>query len=139
MTSSEATTAQGIQSGIVESHDSPENSKFGFLVFLLSESVIFLSFFAGYIIYKTTTPDWLPAGVTGLETHDPAINTVVLVSSSFVIYVAERYLHDKKLWGFRAFLLLTMAMGAYFLYGQAVEWQGLPFSFTSGLYGGTFY
>jgi cytochrome c oxidase subunit III len=121
MTSSEATTAQGIETGIVESHDSAENSKFGFLVFLLSESVIFLSFFAGYITYKTT------------------INTVVLVSSSFVIYVAERFLHDKKLWGFRAFLLLTMVMGAYFLYGQAVEWQGLPFGFTSGVYGGTFY
>jgi cytochrome c oxidase subunit III len=139
MTSSEATTAQGIETGIVESHDSAENSKFGFLVFLLSESVIFLSFFAGYITYKTTVTDWLPAGVTGLETRDPAINTVVLVSSSFVIYVAERFLHDKKLWGFRAFLLLTMVMGAYFLYGQAVEWQGLPFGFTSGVYGGTFY
>jgi cytochrome c oxidase subunit 3 len=122
-----------------QAHDEAGNSKFGFVVFLLSESVIFLSFFAGYIIYKTTTLDWYPPGVTGLETKDPAINTIVLVSSSFVIYVAERYLHDKKLWGFRLFLLATMAMGGYFLYGQAVEWAGLPFGITSGLFGGTFY
>jgi cytochrome c oxidase subunit 3 len=122
-----------------QAHDEAGNSKFGFIVFLLSESVIFLSFFAGYIIYKTTTTDWYPPGVTGLETKDPAINTIVLVSSSFVIYVAERYLHDKKVWGFRLFLLLTMAMGGYFLFGQAVEWAGLPFGITSGLFGGTFY
>lgn len=137
----EKAIAQDLEASVrhEQAHDEAGNSKFGFIVFLLSESVIFLSFFAGYIVYKTTTADWYPADITGLETHDPAINTVILVSSSFVIYVAERYLHDQKLWGFRLFLLATMAMGSYFLYGQAVEWRGLPFGFTSGLFGGTFY
>jgi cytochrome c oxidase subunit III len=120
-------------------HDEAGNSMFGFIIFLLSESVIFLSFFAGYIIYKTTMADWLPPGVEGLEVRDPAINTVVLVSSSFVIYIAERFLHKENLWGFRFFWLLTMAMGSYFLYGQAVEWMSLEFGFTSGVFGGTFY
>ncbi|VEP12866.1 Cytochrome c oxidase subunit 3 [Hyella patelloides LEGE 07179] len=120
-------------------HDEAGNSMFGFIVFLLSESVIFLSFFAGYIVYKTTASNWLPSGVEGLEVRDPAINTIVLVSSSFVIYISERYLHDKNLWGFRFFWLLTMAMGSYFLYGQAVEWQSLQFGFSSGVFGGTFY
>ncbi|MEL6162314.1 MAG: cytochrome c oxidase subunit 3, partial [Cyanobacteria bacterium J06628_3] len=67
-------------------HDEEANSMFGFVAFLLSESVIFISFFAGYIVYKTTTVDWLPPGVEGLEVREPAINTVILVSSSFVIY-----------------------------------------------------
>jgi len=120
-------------------HDEAGNSMFGFIVFLISESVIFLSFFAGYIGYKLMTPNWLPPGVEGLEVRDPAINTVILVSSSFVIYVAERYLHSKNLWGFRFFLLATILMGTYFLYGQAVEWQSLKFGFTSGVFGGTFY
>ena len=120
-------------------HDEAGNSLFGFLIFLLSESVIFLSFFAGYIVYKMTAVDWLPLGVEGLEVREPAINTVVLVSSSFVIYLAERYLHQENLWGFRAFWLLTMAMGSYFLYGQAVEWRSLEFGFTDGVFGGTFY
>jgi cytochrome c oxidase subunit III len=121
------------------SHDEAGNSMFGFIVFLISESVIFLSFFIGYIVYKTSVTDWLPPGVTGLEIKEPAINTVVLVSSSFVIYVAERYLHDKNLWGFRLFWLTTMIMGSYFLYGQAVEWSNLSFGFTDGVFGGTFY
>jgi cytochrome c oxidase subunit III len=120
-------------------HDEEGNSMFGFIVFLLSESVIFLSFFAGYIVYKTTTFDWLPSGVEGLEVREPAINTVILVSSSFVIYFAERALKNDNIWGFRLFLLLTMAMGSYFLYGQAVEWNSLEFGFTSGTFGGTFY
>ena len=137
----EQAIAQSVEAEVrhAQEHDEAGNSKFGFIVFLLSESVIFISFFIGYYIFKTTTPDWYPAGVTGLETHEPTINTIVLVSSSFVIFVAERYLHDKKLWGFRFFLIATMLMGGYFLYGQAVEWRGLPFSYQSGLFGGMFY
>jgi cytochrome c oxidase subunit III len=137
----ERAIAQNIEADVrhTQAHDAAGNSKFGFIVFLLSESVIFLSFFTGYIVYKTQAIDWYPPGVSGLETHDPRINTIVLVSSSFVIYVAERYLHDKKLWGFRLFLLITMGMGAYFLYGQAVEWRSLPFTYQSGLFGGMFY
>ena len=116
-----------------------DHRMFGFIIFLLSESVIFLSFFTGYIVYKLAMTDWFPAGVEGLEVREPFINTVVLVSSSFVIYLAERFLHKENLWGFRAFWLLTMAMGSFFLYGQAVEWMSLPFGFTDGRFGGTFY
>ncbi|MEM1426474.1 MAG: heme-copper oxidase subunit III [Cyanobacteria bacterium P01_H01_bin.130] len=122
-----------------EVHEEEDHRLFGFVVFLLSESVIFFSLFVGYIVYKTSLTDWLPAGVEGLEVREPLINTVVLVSSSFVIYFAERFLHKDNLWGFRAFWLLTMAMGSFFLYGQAVEWMGLPFGVTSGVFGGTFY
>lgn len=137
----ERIAAQAVEAEVrhTQEHDEAGNSKFGFIVFLLSESIIFISFFVGYTLYKTSLTDWYPAGVTGLETHEPLINTIVLVSSSFVIYVAERYLHDQKLWGFRLFLLITMAMGSYFLFGQAVEWQSLPFSYRSGQFGSLFY
>ncbi|MEA5509823.1 heme-copper oxidase subunit III [Crocosphaera sp. UHCC 0190] len=137
-------SSEQLQEGIGEhghghEHDAEGNSLFAFIVFLLSESIIFLSFFTGYIVYKTTTIDWLPAGVTGLEIKEPAINTVVLVSSSFVIYIAEQFLERRQLWGFRIFLLATIAMGSYFLVGQAIEWHGLEFGFTSGVFGGMFY
>ena len=111
----------------------------GFVIFLLSESVIFLAFFAGYAVLKLTTPQWLPDGFEGLDMRMPLINTVVLVSSSFVAYVAERCLHRRNLWGFRGVWLLTMAMGAYFVVGQAVEWSELSFSLGSGVFGGLFY
>ena len=111
----------------------------GFIIFLCSESIIFLAFFIGYALLKITSPEWLPDGVEGLETRMPLINTVILVSSSFVAYFAERYLHKENLLGFRAMWLLTMAMGSYFVYGQYVEWSELKFGLCSGVFGGTFY
>jgi cytochrome c oxidase subunit 3 len=111
----------------------------GFIIFLCSESVIFLAFFSGYALLKLSALNWLPAGVEGLEWRTPLLNTVVLVSSSGTIVLAEYFKAKEKIWLFRGFWLLTMAMGSYFLYGQAVEWGGLQFGFTSGTYGGTFY
>jgi len=111
----------------------------GFIIFLCSESVIFLAFFSGYAILKLSALNWLPAGVDGLEWRTPLINTAVLISSSGTIVLAEHFKSKDKLWLFRGFWLLTMAMGSYFLYGQALEWAGLQFGFTSGTFGGTFY
>jgi cytochrome c oxidase subunit 3 len=111
----------------------------GVLIFLASESVIFLAFFAGYAVLKISSPVWLPAGVEGLEIRAPLINTIILVSSSFVAWFAERQLQRGRLWGFRVLWLLTMAMGSYFVIGQAVEWQGLPFTLQDGVFGGSFY
>ena len=111
----------------------------GFIIFLCSESIIFLAFFVGYGVLKLTAPVWYPDGVTGISIKMPLINTIILVSSSFVAYFAERYLHKKNLWGFRLVWLLTMSMGSYFVYGQYVEWSELTFSLQSGVFGGMFY
>ncbi len=120
-------------------HGHQSNNLTGFIIFLCSESVIFLAFFSGYALLKTSALNWLPAGVEGLEVHSPLINTIVLVSSSGTIYLAERFKSKENMALFRGFWLLSMAMGAYFLYGQYVEWSGLQFGFTSGTFGGTFY
>jgi len=120
-------------------HGHQSHNLTGFIIFLCSESVIFLAFFSGYALLKTSALNWLPAGVEGLEVHAPLINTIVLVSSSGTIYLAERFKAKQNMALFRGFWLLSMAMGAYFLYGQYVEWSGLQFGFTSGTFGGTFY
>ena len=125
------------ETGHGEEHE--KHNLTGFIIFLCSESVIFLAFFSGYALLKTSALDWLPPGVDGLEWQTPLINSIVLVSSSGSIYLAERAKASNNIWGFRGFWLLTMALGAYFLYGQYVEWSGLEFGFTSGTFGGTFY
>ena len=122
-----------------QEHGHQSHNLTGFIIFLCSESVIFLAFFSGYALLKTSALNWLPAGVEGLEVHAPLINTIVLVSSSGTIYLAERFKSKDNMALFRGFWLLSMAMGAYFLYGQYVEWSGLQFGFTSGTFGGTFY
>ena len=110
----------------------------GMIIFLCSESVIFLAFFAGYVVLKLSSPLWLPAGVEGLEVRAPLINTLILVSSSFVAWFAEIQLQRGRLWRFRGLWLLTMAMGATFVVGQAIEWRGLSFSLRDGVFGGIF-
>tara|TARA_B100000700_G_scaffold312469_1_gene396069 strand:+ start:189 stop:785 length:597 start_codon:yes stop_codon:yes gene_type:complete len=111
----------------------------GFIIFLCSESIIFFAFFAGYAILKLTTPIWYPEGISGIAIKMPLINTIVLVSSSFVIYFAEQYLHKNKLWAFRIIWFISMLMGGYFIYGQYIEWSELTFSLDSGVFGSMFY
>ena len=43
----------------------------GFVIFLCSESIIFLAFFAGLLPVQAHLPEWLPAGVDGLEVRCP--------------------------------------------------------------------
>ncbi|MGV2830431.1 cytochrome c oxidase subunit 3 [Myxosarcina sp. GI1(2024)] len=116
------------------------NILFGFTIFLLSESMVFVSFFVTYIILRLTTANWLPAGVTGPELSTAVIiNTIVLLSSSLVIFFAERALKRHNLWLFRLLWLGTSVMGAYFLAGTFREWRSLDFALSTGLVGGTFY
>ena len=122
-----------------EHEEHPKHNLTGFIIFLCSESVIFLAFFSGYALLKTSALNWLPQGVDGLEWKTPLVNTIVLVSSSGTIALAEHFKNRENMLLFRGFWLMSMAMGAYFLYGQAVEWSGLQFGFTSGTFGGTFY
>jgi cytochrome c oxidase subunit III len=130
----ESSTANNESNGMHSSHNLT-----GFIIFLCSESIIFIAFFSGFALLKLNALDWLPNGVAGLEWQTPLINTFVLVSSSGTIYLAERQMVRQNIWGFRGWWLATMALGGYFLWGQAVEWSGLQFGFTSGTFGGTFY
>jgi cytochrome c oxidase subunit III len=116
-----------------------DNLTFGFPVFLLSESIIFVSFFVTYALLRWKTPDWFPAGVSGLDIPRAAVNTVILVASSGVIYLAERAIDRQQLPKFRRLWLLTATLGVIFLVGQVIEWHNMPFGLDAGLAGATFY
>lgn len=113
---------------------------FGMTVFLLSESIIFLSFFFTYVVLRLTTSEWFPPGISGPEPSPFVIlNTVILLSSSVVIQLAERALSRHHLVKFRWLWLITALMGSYFLVGQGIEWSHLNFGLRTGLMGATFY
>jgi cytochrome c oxidase subunit 3 len=116
-----------------------DNLAFGFPVFLLSESIIFVSFFVTYALLRWKNPNWFPPGVTGLDIPRAAINTAILVASSGVIFLAERALDRHRLVKFRRLWLLTAALGVVFLIGQVIEWRDMPFGLDAGLAGATFY
>lgn len=122
-------------------HDEHGKGMFGFTIFLLSESIIFLSLIFTYIALRLTQPaNWIPTGVKGPElTSLIAINTIVLLSSSLAIQLAERALSRRHLNQFRLLWLMTSGMGTYFLIGQGIEWSKLDFGLSTGLVGGAFY
>ena len=125
--------------GNIRSIAKRNNLTFGFPVFLLSESIIFVSFFVTYVLLRWKNPNWFPPGVSGLDIPRAAINTAILVSSSVVIFFAERALDRHKLVTFRRLWLLTVALGVIFLIGQVIEWRNMPFGLDAGLAGATFY
>jgi cytochrome c oxidase subunit 3 len=129
-----------LPSGGGQHEDHHGKALFGFAVFLLSESMIFVSFFVVYTVLRLATPNWVPAGVTGPEASTPTVVlTMILLASSGVIYLAERSLKRGKLNRFRQLWLLTSAMGLIFLVGEAREWATNDFGLTTGLMGATYY
>ncbi|MBV6622531.1 MAG: heme-copper oxidase subunit III [Rivularia sp. (in: Bacteria)] len=121
-------------------HREKDRTLFGFTVFLMSESVIFLAFIVSYIALRLTAETWLPPGVKGPEVSTSIIiYTVVLLSSSLVIYLAERALERGKINLFRLLWLTTSAMGSFFLYGEIKEWLSNSFGPSTGLVGSTYY
>lgn len=124
--------------GLQEDHEG--QGLFGFAIFLGSETMIFATFIITYVLLRLTNDQWVPDGVTGPELSAAVmVNSVVLVSSSLVIYAAERALKHRKLVRFRWLWLATSVMGAYFLIGEAREWAGLDFTLQTGLIGATFF
>jgi cytochrome c oxidase subunit III len=117
----------------------PDHRLFGFIVFLISETMLFVGLFIAYFAYRAVAPSWPPAGTPELELLLPGINTLILLSSSFVIHKADTAVKQNNLPGMRTWFLATMLMGSTFLAGQLYEYAHLEFGLKSNLFGSTFY
>jgi len=111
---------------------------FGLATFLVADGMTFAGFFAAYLTFRAVNP--LPEGSTyELELLLPAINTVLLLASSFTFHRAGRGLLRGDGPSCRLWLLITAGLGVAFLAGQMVEYFHLPFGLTDNLYASTFY
>lgn len=117
----------------------PDLRIFGLFMFLLAETMIFFGLFAAYLTYRAVNPEWPPAGTPRLELLLPGINTIILISSSFVIHKGDDAIKANDVKGMRLWFGLTALMGAVFLAGQLVEYFHLEFGLTSNLFASTFY
>lgn len=85
------------------------------------------------------TEQFTPMGAWGL----PAINTALLLSSGVTITVAHHALKSNNRAVLNWFMFFTIALGAVFLYLQAVEYSHayheLNLTLESGAYGATFF
>lgn len=110
----------------------------GLLTFLISESLMFGGFFATYLVLRGGAAVWPPEG-TEVELLVPAINTIVLVSSSFVIHLGDTAIKKDDVKGLRLWYIVTAVMGAAFLGGQVYEYLTLGYGLTTNIFANCFY
>ena len=118
----------------------PTRGHVGMLCLITAEAAIFVIFVVAYIYYigKSLTG---PMPREALEI--PIFFTICLLSSSLTIHFAVRALRRADVRSFGRWWLLTIALGAAFLYGTAREWQRLIYevglTISTNLFGTTYY
>jgi len=122
----------------VDDHEHHDFRMFGLLTFLVSESLMFGALFAVFLIFRGEFPQW-PPEETEVELILPAINTVILVSSSFVIHYGDVAIKKGNVAGLRKWYWVTALMGAIFLGGQAYEYATLGYGLTTNVFANCFY
>jgi len=127
----------------------PENSavwkllyrgRVGMACLIIAESAIFTIFVVAYLYY-------LGKSLSGPTPHEvletPIFYTICLLSSSLTIHLAGKLLERGRRGAFLLFWLLTIALGALFLYGTGQEWHRLIYehglTISTNLFGTTYY
>src|SRR3981189_3981194 len=100
----------------------PSRGKVAMAGLIIAESAIFTIFIVAYLFYLGKSLSG-PTPREVLET--PIFYTVCLLSSSLTIHFAGRALERGRRAAFLLLWLLTIALGAFFLYGTGQEWHRL--------------
>ena len=87
----------------------------GMWIFLVTEVMFFGGLFAGYTIYRSIYPGAFAAGSRLCEVNLGAINTGVLICSSFTMAMAVHSAQVGKRKWIVALLVVTMLLGSLFL------------------------
>jgi cytochrome c oxidase subunit 3 len=118
----------------------PDRGTVGMLSFIIAESAIFTIFVVAYLFY-------LGKSITGPTPQNvlevPIFYTICLLSSSVTIHLAGKRLARVQSTAFLLLWLLTIALGATFMFGTAQEWRRLIYehglTISTNLFGTTYY
>jgi cytochrome c oxidase subunit 3 len=118
----------------------PYRGTVGMACLIFAESAIFTIFVVAYLFYVGKSLIG-PTPREVLET--PIFFTVCLLSSSLTIHFAARFLGRGRRGAFLLLWLLTIVLGALFLYGTGQEWHRLIYehglTISTNLFGTTYY
>jgi cytochrome c oxidase subunit 3 len=92
-------------------------------IFLITEIMFFGGVFLVYIAYRSHYPDVFAAASRTLNATIGAINTAVLLCSSFTMVLAVRAGQLGRRKAIIVFLILTLVLGFVFLGVKAYEWN----------------
>jgi cytochrome c oxidase subunit 3 len=120
-------------------HGHPDHRLFGVVLFLVAESAIFFGLFAAFLLYRAMLPVWPPQGTPELELTLPTLNTIVLVTSSFVMHMGQKAIKQNNNSGLQLWFGLTALMGVAFLMGQGYEYYHAGFGLKMNVFTSAFY
>lgn len=98
-------------------------SQLGMWIFLVTEIMFFGGMFACYTVYRNWYPEVFAIASSSLNAVLGAINTGVLLLSSFTMVMAVRAGQLGQQKAIIIFLILTLLFGGVFLGVKAVEWK----------------
>jgi cytochrome c oxidase subunit III len=118
----------------------PSRGRVGMFCLIAAECAVFTIFVVAYIFYLGKSV----AGPTPQQVLElPIVGTICLLSSSLTIHLAVRALRNLNRGIFAFFWFVTLALGATFLVGTALEWRHLIFdrglTISTNLFGTTYY
>jgi cytochrome c oxidase subunit 3/cytochrome o ubiquinol oxidase subunit 3 len=118
----------------------PDRGVVGMVSFIIAESSIFTIFVVAYLFYVGKS---LTGPTPGDVLDVPTFYTICLLSSSVTIHLAGRGLERNEVKVFLVLWLITIALGAMFMYGTVQEWRRLIYehglTISTNLFGTTYY
>lgn len=117
------------------------NGVMGMLIFVFTETMLFAGLISAFTIIRSGAAVWPPPDQPRLPLEETALNTLALLVSGVLLFVARRrYQRDRE--SAKGPLLWSMLLGGFFVLSQGAEWvaligQGL--TLTSSTLGGFFY
>ena len=111
----------------------------GILLFIVSEAMLFGSFFTAYFFIRAVQDVPWPPEPFSFPVSVALMNTLILVSSSFTMHYALHSIKHGNRTGLQVGLVTTFLMGAVFLGTQINEYFKAGFSITDGSFASVFY
>lgn len=133
-------TFQGLHTRLVEL-----GIRWGIVLFIISEVFFFLSFFWAFF-HRSLSPNievgtlWPPAGIIVFNAFGvPLLNTIILLSSGVRVTWGHHSLINGNHRQAVLSLYITIFLGIYFTFLQAIEYYEASFSIADSIYGSTFF
>jgi heme/copper-type cytochrome/quinol oxidase subunit 3 len=121
-----------------------ENGVFGMAIAVFVEIMLFAGFISAFLIVRDSTPPglWPPPDQPRLPFARTAVNTVMLLASGVVLFMAHRAFSRRDAAAATRLMGVSILMGGFFVVAQGAEWvrliaQGL--TLTSSQLGSFFY
>jgi cytochrome c oxidase subunit III len=126
--------------------DRPEppinNARLGVMLFIGAEAMFFAGLLSAFLVFRTGSTVWPPPFQPRLPIIVTAVNTVILLWSSYTMHRAQRAVRRGDAQGLTDWLRVTAFLGLIFLGVQGYEWARLlqfGLTLSSSVYGATFY